>query len=53
MKIKSYRTLHGWRYLITDRERKIKMFGNIMKYKREAKAAAIEAYNDEIQTPIK
>ena len=48
MKIKSHRVEHGWRYLITDSKRMIKILGNRCKYKKEAKAAAIKAYEDEI-----
>lgn len=49
MIIKALRVKHGWRYKITDRERKIKIFGNIAKYKKEAKAEVLKAYEDEIK----
>ena len=49
MELKAFRTKHGWRYRVTDDNRKIKIFGNIAKYKRDAKEEALKAYEDEIR----
>ena len=49
MELKARRVKHGWRYKITDKKLMIKVEGNCHKYKKEAREAAIKAYEYEIK----
>jgi len=44
MNIKIHRTKHGYRTMITDKIKKIRVLGNVKKTKKESIKSAKEAY---------